>query len=110
MASQVVKRCSDCGAYWNTLGVAYFRAGDFKAAISALDRATALGGGGTPFDHIFLAMAHAQLGNREQSRRWLAQAMIRKEQDYPGHPELGRFCDEARSIIAAVPDAPVVAL
>ena len=33
MASQVVKRCSDCGVYWNTLGVAYFRAGDFKAAV-----------------------------------------------------------------------------
>ena len=110
LASQVVKQCSDCGVYWNTLGVAYFRAGDFKATVTALDRATALSGGGTPFDHIFLAMAHARLGNRDQSLRWFTQAMIRKDQDYPGHPELGRFCDEARSIIATVSEAPAVVL
>jgi tetratricopeptide (TPR) repeat protein len=109
LASQVVKQCSDCGVYWNTLGAAYFRAGDFKAAVAALNRAMALGDGGTPFDHIFLAMAHAQLGNRDQSRRWFTQAMVRKDQDYPGHLELARFCDEARSIIAAVPEASAVA-
>ena len=81
--------------YWNTLGVAYFRTGDFESAVSALDRAIALDGGGNSFDHIFLAMAHARLGNQEESRRCLAQAMFSKGKDYPNHPELARFCDEA---------------
>ena len=102
-SNQVVQRCSDCGTYWNTLGVAYFRAGDFKAAITALDQAISLNGEGTPFDHIFLAMAHARLGDPAQAQQWLAQAVTGKEQGYPGHSELGRFCDEAASILSAVP-------
>ena len=103
-------KCSDCGVYWNTLGVAYFRTGDFGSAVSALDRAIAVDGEGNSFDHIFLAMAHARLGNREESRQYLAQAMFQKERDYPSHPELARFCDEAHSIITAGPDPQAVVL
>jgi tetratricopeptide (TPR) repeat protein len=109
LARRVVEKCSDSSAYWNTLGVAYFRTGDFETAISALDCAIVLGDGGSSFDHIFLAMAHARLGNQEESRRYLAHAMFQKEKDYPTHPELARFCDEAQSISIAGPDTGVVA-
>ena len=69
-----------------------------------------LGGGGTAFDYIFLAMAHARLGNREESRRYLAQAIFQKGKDYPSHPELARFCDEAhRNDRGTEPDARAVA-
>jgi tetratricopeptide (TPR) repeat protein len=104
LAGHVVAKRSDCSVYWNTLGVAYFRTGDFENAISALDRAIALGCGGTFFDHIFLAMAHARLDNREESRRCLSQAMSQMDKHHPSHPELARFCDEAHSIITEVPD------
>ena len=36
----------------------------------------------------------------------LAQAILRAERDYPGHPELAGFCDEARSILAEGTEAP----
>jgi uncharacterized protein HemY len=104
LARQVVETCPDCGVYWNTLGVAYLRAGDYPAAVTALERATALGHGGTAFDEVFLAMAHAHLGDLEQARHRLAQAMLGMERDYPGQPELVGFCDEAQSLLAAAPD------
>ena len=107
LARQVVETCPDCGVYWNTLGVAYIRAGDYPAAVAALERATALGNGSTAFDDVFLAMAHAHLGDREQARHRLAQAMLGMQRDHPGHPELARFCDEVQSLLAAGPDLPV---
>ena len=81
LASRVVEKCSDSGVYWNTLGVAYYRTGDFETAVTTLNRAIALGCGGNSFDHVFLAMAHARLGNREESRRCLVQAMFQKGRD-----------------------------
>jgi tetratricopeptide (TPR) repeat protein len=105
-----VEKCSESGVYWNTLGVVYFRTGDFETAVSALDRAIAFGGGGGSFDRIFLAMAYARLGNREESWRYLAQAMFQKARDYPSHAELARFCNEAHSIITTGPDTQPVAL
>ena len=49
--------------YWNTLGVAYYRAGDDGSATAALNRATAWAA--TAFDEVFLAMAYARLGDRK---------------------------------------------
>ena len=110
LARQVVKKCPNSGVYWNTFGVACFRADDFKGAVTALNHSTALNNGGIPFDHVFLAMAHAQLGNQQQAQQWLAQAMIRMERDYPGHPELTRFYNEARSMLALRSQAPAPTL
>jgi hypothetical protein len=95
----------NCGVYWNTLGAAYYRAGDFTAAVAALDHASSCDNGGQVFNHVFLAMAHAGLGDQEQSRRWLDLAIHEKEKDYPGHSELTRFCSEARSLVAVGIDA-----
>jgi hypothetical protein len=105
MAQRMVEQCPDTEVYWNTLGTAYYRAGDNAAAVAALDRATALGGG-TAFDDVFLAMAHARLGNHEQAELRLTDAILRTERDYPGHPELVCFCDEARAILTAGTEAP----
>ena len=102
MARRIVEECPETATYWNTLGVACYRAGDDVSAVVALDRATALGGG-TAFDDVFLALAHARLGDSDESRLAFARALIRAERDYPGHPELAGFCDEARSILAEGP-------
>jgi tetratricopeptide (TPR) repeat protein len=105
IARRMVELCPNADIYWNTLGTAYYRAGDDVAAVAALDRATALGGG-TAFDDVFLAMAHARLGDHEQAELMLTQAIFRTERDYPAHPELACFCNEARSILAAGTEAP----
>ena len=86
-------------AYWNTLGVAYFRAGDATSAVTTLEHAKAVGGG-SAFDDVFLAMSHARLGDREQAERRLAEAISGMERRRWGHPELGRFCHEAQSVLA----------
>jgi tetratricopeptide (TPR) repeat protein len=107
MARRAADEFPDAAAYWNTLGVAHYRAGDDRAAADALDRARALGGG-SAFDDVFLAMAHARLGDMVGARQELARAMLQAERDHPGHPELAGFCDEAHSLItgaAATADA-----
>jgi cytochrome c-type biogenesis protein CcmH/NrfG len=105
LARRIVEEDPDSAAYWNTLGVAHYRAGDARSAVAALDRATALGGG-TAFDDVFLAMAHARLGDPERARQALARAMVRSERDHTGHPELAAFFDEAHSLIAGGATAP----
>jgi tetratricopeptide (TPR) repeat protein len=105
MAQRMVEQCPNAEVYWNTLGAACYRAGDDASAIAALDHATTLGGG-TAFDNVFLAMAHARLGDHEQAELQLTHAIFGMERDYPGHPELVRFCDEARSILAEGSEAP----
>jgi tetratricopeptide (TPR) repeat protein/serine/threonine protein kinase len=79
------------GAYWNTLGVAHYRAGDWKAAIAALGKSVELRQGGDAVDRFFLAMAHQKLGNPDEARKaydqalqWLAksQATLEKNKEF----------------------------
>ena len=102
LAVKTVERDPRCSTYWNTLGAAHYRAGDFQAATADLDQAVALGNGGTVFDHVFLAMAHMQLGNREIARHWFDRAMIEMDHSPPGHAELRRLREEASTLISAV--------
>jgi tetratricopeptide (TPR) repeat protein len=79
LARIAVDRAPNEGAYWNTLGVAHYRSGDWTAAIAALDRSVELTSGGGPWDWLFLAMASWQLGQKEQARRWYEKAAVRME-------------------------------
>jgi serine/threonine protein kinase/Flp pilus assembly protein TadD len=61
---------------WNTLGVAHLRAGDWKAAVEALTKCEAVAPGVDWGDNaFFLAMAHWQLGEKEQARQWYARGV-----------------------------------
>jgi len=105
LASTATRAHPECGTYWNTLGAAQYRAGDFKAAIATLDQSRELNEGGTAFDHFLLAMAHAQVGNRDEAQRWLGEAVLWMERHAPGHPELLRFGEETRSLLLDVPES-----
>jgi tetratricopeptide (TPR) repeat protein len=103
LARKATTMYPECSTYWNTLGAVYYRAGDFRAAVAALDRSIAFTRRGTAFDYFFLAMAHMGLENQDQARRSFDQAMLWMEQHQSSHAELPRLRDEARSILSTVP-------
>src|SRR5262249_14075756 len=81
--------------YLNTLGVAHYRAGDWKAAIAALEKSMELRKGGDSNDWFFLAMAHWQLGEKDKAREWYHRAVQWMEKNQPTDAYLGRSGAEA---------------
>jgi tetratricopeptide (TPR) repeat protein len=95
------------GYYWNTLGVAHYRAGDWKAAIAALEKSDQLLKGHLlSFNGFFLAMAHRQLGKKDEARRqydravrWMEHNRQVLEKDRQHQEELRRFRSEAAELL-----------
>ena len=74
-AQKAVELEPDQADYWNTLGVARYRNGNWKSAIEALMKSAQLRNGGDSFDFFFLAMAHWKLNEKEKARAWYDQAV-----------------------------------
>jgi tetratricopeptide (TPR) repeat protein len=105
-ARQAVSLVPGMGAYWNTLGVAQYRAGDWKAAVEGLEKSCALSGGGDAGDWLFLALAHRKLGHDDEARKaydraveWLEKNKALLEKDPERANELGRFRGEAEEVL-----------
>jgi tetratricopeptide (TPR) repeat protein len=81
------------------LGVAHYRAGDWKAAIAALEKSIRLRKGGDSFDWLFLAMAHWQLGEKDKARAWYDRAVQWMDKSPPKNEELRRFRAEAAELL-----------
>jgi len=62
------------GNCWISLGVAQYRAGNWKPARESLDKAMILRNGGDCADWFFLAMVHWQLGDKAEARKWYDKA------------------------------------
>jgi tetratricopeptide (TPR) repeat protein len=89
----------DEGDCWKTLGVAQYRAGDWKAAVAALEKAMQFRNGGDGTDWFFLAMAHWQLGEKEQARQHYDKAVEWMKKNRPNDEELRRFQAEAADLL-----------
>jgi tetratricopeptide (TPR) repeat protein len=87
------------GSNWNTLGAAQYRAGDWKAAIAALERSVKLQKGGDCTDWFFLAMAHKQLNKRDKARRWCDQAVQWMDKHAPPDQFLRALGAEAKALM-----------
>ncbi len=88
------------GNAWNTLGVAHYRAGDWKAAVAELARSNELlGGEELSFNAFFLAMAEWQLGHKGEARMWHDRAVQWMKKNQPKNEELGRFLVEAEGLL-----------
>jgi serine/threonine protein kinase/Tfp pilus assembly protein PilF len=96
------------GSFWNTLGVAHYRAADWPAAVTALLKSVELRQGGTTVDCLFLAMAHWRLGREDTARRWIAQALQRTETIILANDALRRFRVEAAALLGVPEDAQAV--
>jgi tetratricopeptide (TPR) repeat protein len=91
------------GGYWNTLGVAYYRNGEYPAAIEALGRSIKLSDGGSAAAWFFLAMAHQRQGDKEDACRWYDKAADWMTKNGPDNPHLRRFRAEAEQLLGMPP-------
>jgi tetratricopeptide (TPR) repeat protein len=85
--------------YWNTLGVAQYRAGEWQAAVTTLEKSMGLRTGGSGHDWFFLAMAHWHLGGKNEARKWYDKAVARMEKHKQNNDELRRFRAEAAELL-----------
>ncbi len=75
LAKDAIDRVPVNARYWNTLGVAHYRADDWQEAITALTNSVTLEGEESAYDCLFLAMSHWQLGNQTAAREWHQKAL-----------------------------------
>jgi tetratricopeptide (TPR) repeat protein len=100
LAKKVVTASPETANYRNTLGVAFYRSGNNRAAIAELERSMSMQKGGTGMDWFFLAMAHWRLGDHGQARRWFDRAAQWMDRHQPHDDELRRFRAEAQAMLA----------
>jgi eukaryotic-like serine/threonine-protein kinase len=100
LARHAVQLEPKSGMYWNTLGTALHRAGDWSGAIGALrksnelDASTVLG-----FNAYFLAMAHHRRGESVPARIWFDISGRWHHRVAPTDQELTRFRAEAEGLL-----------
>jgi eukaryotic-like serine/threonine-protein kinase len=99
LAKEAVALAPTVGTYWNTLGVAHYRAGDLKAAAAALEVSMRLQSGGDAHDWLFLAMTRWRLGDPVAARRWYDRSLAWIEANAPFDQELLRFRAEAARLL-----------
>jgi tetratricopeptide (TPR) repeat protein len=83
------------GNFWNTLGVAFYRAGELEEAKKSLEKSLELRNAGDSFDWFFLALVDQKKGNKDQAREWFNKAMEWYQSNRPDDQELFHFCVEA---------------
>ena len=99
LARKAVWLVPKSGVFWNTLGVALYRAGDGRQAIAALTRSMELRKGGDSFDWFFLAMAHRRIDEPDEARRWYDRAVQWMKKNQAQNEELRRFRAEAAGVL-----------
>jgi WD40 repeat protein/Tfp pilus assembly protein PilF/tRNA A-37 threonylcarbamoyl transferase component Bud32 len=115
LAEQVVGRWPDEVNYLNTLGVVYYRLGEYERALTTLSASLAKRRGrDEAFDLYFLAMAHQRLGQTEQARAALDKAVPwHSKPETPletnNQAELAAFRDEALTVVSATTASSVAA-
>jgi len=99
LAEKAVELAPNEGIYWNTLGAAHYGASDWQAAVNTLNKSMELRKGGDSNDWFFLAMAHWQLRNKDEARKWYDQAVQWMDKNDPKNEELRRFRAEAAELL-----------
>jgi tetratricopeptide (TPR) repeat protein len=106
LARQAVERLPTDWRCWYILGVTQYRAGQWRAALEALNRSRELHQVGTRSRCFFLAMAHGKLGEKDQARQWYDRACAGMRKDEPGYLRLVRYRAEAAAVLGLLPPEP----
>jgi tetratricopeptide (TPR) repeat protein len=85
--------------FWNTLGVAAYRAGDWKTASESLEKSMSLHEGGEATDWFFLAMTCWRQNRHAEARKWFNQAVAWTREKQPQNHELRLFQAEAETLL-----------
>ncbi len=99
LGRKAVSLDSQAANYWNTLGVAQYRAGDWSGAIAALRQSMDLSKGGSGYDWFFLSMACHRLGQDEKARQWYDKATAWMEKTLPYAEDVTRYRAEAAALL-----------
>jgi tetratricopeptide (TPR) repeat protein len=100
LAKKAVELDPKRGYFWGTLGAAHYRAGEWKDGVDALKKSDELLNGGMfSFNAFFLAMAHWQLDQKDEARKWYDQAIEWMEKNRPQDEELKRFRAETTELL-----------
>ena len=79
--------------------MAQYRAGDWKEAIAALEKSTSFAPRRRWLNWFFLAMAHWQLGDKDEARKWYDKGVEWMDKNQPKNEELRRFRAEAAELL-----------
>jgi tetratricopeptide (TPR) repeat protein len=101
LAKVAVELAPDGATLWNTLGVAHYRAGEWKAALGALEKSMELrqGQGSDSSDWFFVAMCHGKLGDKERGRQWYDWAANWMDGNPTTDEDLRPFRSEAAEVL-----------
>jgi Flp pilus assembly protein TadD len=98
LANRVVELQPKDWRRWRTLGIVRYRAGEWKGAVSALEKAQQLLGRDDEIARLFLTMAHWRAGDREQARVCFDQARNLAKGNKP-RGDLPRYRAEAADLV-----------
>ena len=99
LAEIVLKARKGSFSAHNTLGIAYYRAGEHDKAIELLDKSNQLAKQKRAANGFFLAMANWRIGKRAEARRLLAESVADMRANDPGSTELLLFRREAEEVL-----------
>jgi TolA-binding protein len=109
---RLAKRAADLepqnAFFWDTLGLAHYRAGDWPAALTAFRKAEQVQGRGssTPERPFLLAVVHWRMNNKDQARKeydrgvqWMSDNEAWLAKNATNRVELSRFRAEAADLL-----------
>jgi tetratricopeptide (TPR) repeat protein len=99
LAQAAVRKVPNDGDFWSALGICFYRVGNWKEALVALEKSMELSGGGDSERWFFLAMAHWQLGDKKEARAWFRKARQWMAKNDPDSDELRVFRAEAAMLL-----------
>ncbi|MBM4090610.1 MAG: serine/threonine protein kinase [Planctomycetes bacterium] len=98
-AARAVEAAPHEAEHHNILGIAQYRAGNWTAALESLSRTTRPRFPGDASTCFFAAMAHWQLGNKEDARQSYDKGVACMDEFKPKDQELQRFRTEAAQLL-----------